>query len=168
MSLLDGGTAVILVTNGGIVIAGFFTGGALAVRGGFKAARNSAIGCAVLLAVIEGVGIGFQRMMAENTKLEVRMLPPPFKWMRLTATDTLCSYRRHPRLHQKVVSECLRLRSQSFLVHRARNLDSHFALLAKRQGYVLFKIRVAIVRQGCIAGRLAYCKISVVAIERMR
>lgn len=28
--------------------------------------------CAVFLAVIEGVGIGFQRMMADNTKLEVR------------------------------------------------------------------------------------------------
>jgi import inner membrane translocase subunit TIM17 len=35
--------------------------------------RNGAIGCAILLAVIEGVGIGFQRMMAENTRLE----PPP-------------------------------------------------------------------------------------------
>lgn len=55
------------------VIAGFFTGGALAVRGGVKAARNSAIMCAVFLAVIEGVGIGFQRMMADNTKLEVRI-----------------------------------------------------------------------------------------------
>lgn len=55
-----------------IVIAGFFTGGALAIRGGAKAARNSAIGCACLLAVIEGVGIGFQRMMAENTRLDVR------------------------------------------------------------------------------------------------
>ena len=57
------------------VIAGFFTGGALAVRGGVKAARNSAIMCAVFLAVIEGVGIGFQRMMADNTKLEVRSYP---------------------------------------------------------------------------------------------
>jgi hypothetical protein len=54
-----------------IVIAGFFTGGALAVRGGVKAARNSAIMCACFLAVIEGVGIGFQRMMAENTRLDV-------------------------------------------------------------------------------------------------
>jgi mitochondrial import inner membrane translocase subunit TIM17 len=54
-----------------IVIAGFFTGGALAVRGGMKAARNSAIGCACLLAVFEGVGIGIQRLMAENTRLEV-------------------------------------------------------------------------------------------------
>ena len=51
------------------------TGGSLAIRGGFKAARNSAIGCAVLLAVIEGVGIGFQRMMAENTRLDVPPLP---------------------------------------------------------------------------------------------
>lgn len=37
-----------------------------------KAARNSAIMCACFLGVIEGVGIGFQRMMAENTRLEVR------------------------------------------------------------------------------------------------
>lgn len=57
------------------IIAGFFTGGALAVRGGPRAIRNGAIGCAILLAVIEGVGIGFQRMMADSTKLE--MPPPP-------------------------------------------------------------------------------------------
>jgi import inner membrane translocase subunit TIM17 len=38
--------------------------------------RNSAIGCAVLLAVIEGVGIGFQRMMAENTALAPPVAPP--------------------------------------------------------------------------------------------
>jgi len=56
------------------IIAGFMTGGALAVRGGWKAARNSAITCGCLLAVIEGVGIAFQRMMAENTRLD---LPPP-------------------------------------------------------------------------------------------
>lgn len=54
--------------------AGFMTGGALAIRGGFKAARNGAIGCAVLLAVIEGVGVGFQKMMAGGTKLEVSLL----------------------------------------------------------------------------------------------
>ena len=59
-----------------IVIAGFFTGGALAIRGGMKAARNSAIGCGILLAVIEGVGIGIQRMMAENTRLDVRLSLP--------------------------------------------------------------------------------------------
>lgn len=53
------------------IIAGFFTGGSLAIRGGYKAARNGAIGCAVLLAVIEGVGIAFQKMLAGSTKLEV-------------------------------------------------------------------------------------------------
>jgi mitochondrial import inner membrane translocase subunit TIM17 len=53
------------------IIAGFFTGGSLAVRGGAKQIRNGAIGCAVLLAVIEGVGMGFQRMLAGSQKLEV-------------------------------------------------------------------------------------------------
>lgn len=38
--------------------------------------RNGAIGCAILIGVIEGVGIGFQRMMAENTKLEPMPAPP--------------------------------------------------------------------------------------------
>lgn len=47
------------------------TGGSLAIRGGLKAARNGAIMCAIFLAVIEGVGIGFQRMMAEQTRLDV-------------------------------------------------------------------------------------------------
>jgi hypothetical protein len=57
------------------VIAGFFTGGSLAIRGGLKAARNGAIMCAIFLAVIEGVGIGFQRMMAEQTRLDVSVIP---------------------------------------------------------------------------------------------
>jgi mitochondrial import inner membrane translocase subunit TIM17 len=56
------------------IIAGFFTGGSLAIRGGWKATRNGAIVCALLLAVIEGVGIGFQRMLAGSTKLEVSRL----------------------------------------------------------------------------------------------
>ena len=56
------------------ITAGFLTGGSLAVRGGYKAMRNGAIQCAVLLAVIEGVGIMFGRMMADNTKLDA---PPP-------------------------------------------------------------------------------------------
>lgn len=38
------------------------------MRGGVKAARNSAIGCACLLAVIEGVGIGMNRTMAGNSR----------------------------------------------------------------------------------------------------
>jgi len=58
------------------IIAGFFTGGSLAIRGGRRAALTSGIGCAVLLGVIEGVGIGFQRMMAGNTAL-TPPLPPP-------------------------------------------------------------------------------------------
>ncbi|KPI39857.1 Mitochondrial import inner membrane translocase subunit tim17 [Cyphellophora attinorum] len=59
------------------IIAGFLTGGSLAVRGGWKAARNGAIMCGIFLAVIEGVGIGIQRMMAEQTRLDaLRSLPP--------------------------------------------------------------------------------------------
>ena len=55
------------------IIAGFLTGGSLAIRGGYKAARNGAIMCAIFLAVIEGVGIGIQRLMAENTRLDVSL-----------------------------------------------------------------------------------------------
>lgn len=57
------------------IIAGFFTGGALAARGGYKAARNGAIMCAIFLAVIEGVGIGIQRFMADSTRLDVSIYP---------------------------------------------------------------------------------------------
>lgn len=57
------------------IIAGFFTGGALSVRGGVKAARNSAIGCACLLAIIEGVGIGLNRVMAGNNQPQNPPLP---------------------------------------------------------------------------------------------
>jgi hypothetical protein len=87
------------IANGlrNIVIAGFFTGGALAVRGGAKAARNSAIMCACFLAVIEGVGIGFQRMMAENTRLDVSYIllsrtDPSFKELKaiVLARDVIC------------------------------------------------------------------------------
>jgi Tim17/Tim22/Tim23/Pmp24 family len=65
------------------IAAGFMTGGSLAIRGGYKAARNSAIMCAVFLGVIEGVGIAFQRMMADNTKLEVSLCRthPTFKYL---------------------------------------------------------------------------------------
>jgi len=58
------------------IIAGFFTGGSLAIRGGYKAARNGAIGCAVLVAVIEGVGIGFSKMRARRNKLKAPQPPP--------------------------------------------------------------------------------------------
>lgn len=50
------------------IIAGFFTGGTLAVRGGFRSMRNSAIGCACLLAVFEGVGIALNRFFAEQNR----------------------------------------------------------------------------------------------------
>ena len=57
------------------------------MRGGWKAARNSAIACSCLLAVIEGVGIGFQRMMAENTRLDVSFLLGVIFARLYTATD---------------------------------------------------------------------------------
>ncbi|ODV79828.1 mitochondrial inner membrane import translocase subunit [Suhomyces tanzawaensis NRRL Y-17324] len=47
------------------VIAGFFTGGALAIRGGWRHTRNSAITCACLLGVFEGVGMMFLRAFAQ-------------------------------------------------------------------------------------------------------
>lgn len=82
--------------------AGFLTGGSLAIRGGFKAARNGAIGCAVLLAVIEGVGIGFQKMMAGSTRLEVSCFPANaeilFVSSRWSVTDTTLVSCRCPNL----------------------------------------------------------------------
>ncbi|ODV91519.1 hypothetical protein CANCADRAFT_84 [Tortispora caseinolytica NRRL Y-17796] len=57
------------------IIAGFFTGGALAVRGGWKHMRGSAIGCACLLAIFEGVGIMMQRYMAWQSKPIAPMIP---------------------------------------------------------------------------------------------
>lgn len=39
------------------IIAGFMTGGTLAVRSGPKGMLGSAIGCGVLLGVFEGVGV---------------------------------------------------------------------------------------------------------------
>ncbi|KAL6944613.1 translocase of the inner membrane [Hanseniaspora vineae] len=55
------------------VIAGFFTGGSLAIRGGWRATRNGAITCACLLGLIEGVGLMFQRWSAYQAK---PMAPP--------------------------------------------------------------------------------------------
>ena len=68
-----------------------------------KAARNSAIGCACLLAVIEGVGIGFQRMMAENTRLDVRIQASFGGSLAavLSVADLLLSY-LHLRLPQRL------------------------------------------------------------------
>lgn len=50
------------------IIAGFLTGGALAIRSDIKSMRNSAIGCACLLAIFEGIGIAFNRAMAEQNR----------------------------------------------------------------------------------------------------
>ncbi|EEB06823.1 TIM23 translocase complex subunit Tim17 [Schizosaccharomyces japonicus yFS275] len=57
------------------IIAGFFTGGALAVRGGWRATRNGAIGCACVLAVIEGAGIALTRVFAESNRPIAPALP---------------------------------------------------------------------------------------------
>ena len=84
--------------DGLLVGAGFLTGGSLAIRGGFKAARNSAIGCAILLAVIEGVGIGIQRMMAENTRLDVRISRLAFSPLQSAHIDNRNSYQLLHRL----------------------------------------------------------------------
>ncbi|KAK1579622.1 mitochondrial import inner membrane translocase subunit TIM17 [Colletotrichum navitas] len=51
------------------IAAGLLTGGSLALRNGYKAARNNAIGCALLMSVFEGVGIALQRAAAGSTRL---------------------------------------------------------------------------------------------------
>ncbi|KAK9369893.1 Tim17/Tim22/Tim23/Pmp24 family-domain-containing protein [Lipomyces kononenkoae] len=50
------------------ILAGFCTGGTLAMRGGFRHARNSAITCGCLLAVFEGVGIAMSSYMSRASK----------------------------------------------------------------------------------------------------
>lgn len=50
------------------ILAGFFVGGSLAVRGGKKHMLNSAITCAIFLGILEGVGMMFQRYMAYANK----------------------------------------------------------------------------------------------------
>ncbi|OXC59507.1 mitochondrial import inner membrane translocase subunit [Cryptococcus neoformans MW-RSA852] len=47
------------------IISGFLTGGSLALRSGPKSAFGSAVGCAILLGVFEGVGVVANRMMAQ-------------------------------------------------------------------------------------------------------
>lgn len=44
------------------IIAGFLTGGSLAVRSGPKAALAGAVGCGILLGVFEGVGVLMSRV----------------------------------------------------------------------------------------------------------
>ncbi|KAJ1977446.1 translocase of the inner membrane [Dimargaris verticillata] len=50
------------------ITSGFITGGLLAARGGLKTATASAVIGGVLLALIEGVGIAFNRLAAEQNR----------------------------------------------------------------------------------------------------
>lgn len=47
------------------IIAGFLVGGSLGIRGGWRHCRNSAISSGCFLAIIEGVGMMLQRVMAQ-------------------------------------------------------------------------------------------------------
>ncbi|KAG7880007.1 hypothetical protein KL905_001500 [Ogataea polymorpha] len=57
------------------ILAGFCVGGSLAIRGGPKHTFNSAVTCACVLAVFEGVGMMFQRYMAWANKPVAMPLP---------------------------------------------------------------------------------------------
>lgn len=57
------------------IIAGFFVGGSLAIRGGYKQIRNSAISCACILGIFEGCGMMFQRYMAWQNKPVAPIIP---------------------------------------------------------------------------------------------
>lgn len=57
------------------IIAGFMTGGGLAIRSGPKTAIGSGIMCGILLGVFEGVGVLMQRMMAEGNKQVAPIIP---------------------------------------------------------------------------------------------
>ncbi|ODQ82415.1 hypothetical protein BABINDRAFT_30454 [Babjeviella inositovora NRRL Y-12698] len=57
------------------IIAGFFTGGALAFRGGKKHTLQSAIMCSILLGVFEGVGLMFQKYSAWQNKPQAMAYP---------------------------------------------------------------------------------------------
>ena len=56
------------------IIAGFMTGGSLAIRSGPKAALGSGIMCGILLGVIEGVGVLIQRMTSEANRQQAPLL----------------------------------------------------------------------------------------------
>ncbi|KAJ1909470.1 translocase of the inner membrane [Tieghemiomyces parasiticus] len=57
------------------IASGFITGGLLAARGGLKTATASAVVGGILLALIEGVGIAFNRMMADQNRPVRPQLP---------------------------------------------------------------------------------------------
>ncbi|KAI5474938.1 mitochondrial import inner membrane translocase subunit TIM17 [Pseudohyphozyma bogoriensis] len=57
------------------IISGFLTGGTLAVRTGPRGMLASAIGCGILLGVIEGAGVLVGRLMADNNKPIAPVIP---------------------------------------------------------------------------------------------
>ncbi|PWN45894.1 putative TIM17-mitochondrial inner membrane import translocase subunit [Ceraceosorus guamensis] len=57
------------------IIAGFMTGGSLAIRAGPKTAVGSGIMCGILLGCFEGVGALIQRFMAESNKPVAPLIP---------------------------------------------------------------------------------------------
>ncbi|VEU21360.1 DEKNAAC102210 [Brettanomyces naardenensis] len=57
------------------ILAGFMVGGSLAVRGGRKHMFNSAVTCACVLGVFEGVGMLFSRYMAWANKPVAMPIP---------------------------------------------------------------------------------------------
>lgn len=59
------------------IIAGFFTGGSLAIRGGYKHCRNSAISCAILLGIIEGAGLLMQKAFTPVPAQMMEQQQPP-------------------------------------------------------------------------------------------
>lgn len=50
------------------IIAGFMTGGSLAIRSGPKTAIGSGIMCGILLGCFEGVGVLVQRLMSDGNR----------------------------------------------------------------------------------------------------
>lgn len=52
------------------IIAGFFVGGSLSIRSGWRHARNGAISCAILIGLFEGAGILIQKFMTQNAQVE--------------------------------------------------------------------------------------------------
>lgn len=57
------------------IIAGFFTGSSLAIRGGPKTAFGAGVMCGILLGVFEGVGVLMQRLLAEGNKPVAPIIP---------------------------------------------------------------------------------------------
>jgi len=61
------------------IASGFLTGGVLTLRSGLRASFQSAVVGGVLLALIEGLGIAINRMVAEQHRPQMPQLPAPTK-----------------------------------------------------------------------------------------